>query len=280
LIDGVAQRGIANTGQRNGERLVNRLILIPHGGRTAGNGFLTVASRLARFLPCGLLGMLVVSAAMSCGGKTDSPPPATKTKPSMGAFPSMKPEPTVTGPRTPGDDLTAELSKILNDASIRYGSLEYEYDENLLSTIDKAEAYLSGKQKGPAPRAMPKMSEKEEYDHLRTTIRRWQDQTGKDFRAEIDQLKAEVAARKPGGPAYHPDFHKRFAAVFDSFIPIEVKAIRERRNRAIHEAAKPLLEKYRATAPDVVKQYEATLNAPPYNLTPESPPEPTAKPPS
>jgi hypothetical protein len=165
------------------------------------------------------------------------------------------------------------MSKILNEAAIRYGSIAYEYDENLLTTLDKAEAYLAGRLKGPAPRAMPKLSEQEEYDHIRETIRRWQAQSGKDLRAEIDRLQAEVAARKPGGAAYHPDFHKRFAAVFDSFIPIEVKEIRERRNRAIHQEAKPLFEKYRATAPDMVKQYEATLNAAPYNLPPESPAE-------
>src|SRR5262249_41642481 len=156
--------------------------------------------------------------------------------------------------------------KLLNEEGIRYASMEHDYDEDLLKTIDQAEAYLSGRLKGPTPRAMPKLTEQEEYDHLRETIRRWQAETGKDLRAEIDRLKAEVAARKPGGPAYHPDFHKRFAAVFDSFIPIEVAEIRERRNRVIHQSAKPLLDKYRDTAPDLVKQYEATLNAPPYDL--------------
>jgi hypothetical protein len=53
--------------------------------------------------------------------------------------------------------------------------------------------------------------------------------------------------------------------------------MRERRNRVIHQAAKPLLDKYRATVPDLVKQDEATLNAPPYNLPPESPTQPTTK---
>jgi hypothetical protein len=221
------------------------------------------------------MGIGVLCLATSCGGRTDSPAPSIK--PQGGAFLAKKPAPVDTGPKTPGDELAAELSKILNEEGIRYASMEHDYDEDLLATIDKAEAYLSGRLKGPAPRAMKKLTEQEEYDHLRETIRRWQAQTGKNLRSEIDPLKAEVAARQPGGPTYYPDFHKRFAAVFDSFIPIEVAEMRERRNRVIHQAAKPLLEKYRDTAPDLVKQYEATLDAPPYNLAPQSLPEPAAK---
>jgi hypothetical protein len=172
---------------------------------------------------------------------------------------------------TPADGLAGELSKIISDAGEYYASLEHEYDEHLLSIIDRAEAHLSGALKGPAPRAMPKLSEQEEYDHLRETIRRWEAKTGKKLRAEIEPLLADVAARKPGGPAYHPEFHKKFATVFDDFIPIEVQEIRERRNRLIHKTAGPILEKYRLTAPEAVKSYEATLNAPPYNLPPASP---------
>jgi hypothetical protein len=214
------------------------------------------ASRFARGLACGLMGVCLVCVSMSCGGKTGTPTTATQP---------------------PAGELSSELSRLINEIEIRYASLEHEYDEDLLATIDKAEAYLSGRLKGPAPRAIPKLTEQEEYDHLRETIRRWQARTGKDLRAGIDRLKAEVAARKPGGPRYYPDFHKRFAAVFDSFIPIEVAEMRERRNQVIHQEAKPLLEKYRATAPDLVKRYEATLNAPPYNVPPQSPPEPTPK---
>ncbi len=219
--------------------------------------------------------MSLVCCATSCGGRPDSPTPSTK--PQGQAFQGKRPAPAETGPKTPADELTAELSAILNKEELRYAALQYEYDEGLLATIDKAEAYLSGRLKGPAPRAMPKLTEQEEYDHLREVIRRWHAQSGMDLRAEIDRLKADVAARKPGGSPYHPEFHKKFAAVFDSFIPIEVTELRERRNRAIHQEAKPLLDKYRATAPDAVKQYEATLNAPPYSLPPESPPEPAAQ---
>jgi len=144
------------------------------------------------------LGVPLVSVALSCGAKNDSQP-SSKTPPS-GAFLAKRPAPADTGPKTPDDEVTAELSKIITEAGTRYASLEHEYDEHLLAIVDQAENHLSGRLKGPAPRAMPKLSEEEEYDHLRETIRRWRAKTGKDLRAEIDKLKAEVAARKPGGP--------------------------------------------------------------------------------
>ena len=245
------------------------------------------ASRLGRRLAGGAMGIGLVCLAASCGGRTDSPVAATKSQggstireegsAKARAFLLKKPAPADSGPKTPAGDLTTELSNLLNEVGIRYASMEHDYDEDLLATIDKAEAYLSGRLKGPAPRAMPKLTEQEEYDHLRETIRRWHAQSSTDLRVEIDRLQAKVAARKPGEARYYPDFHKEFATVFDSFIRIEVAEMRERRNRAIHQAAKPLLDKYRATAPDLVKQYEATLNAPPYNLPPESPTQPAAK---
>ena len=117
-------------------------------------------------------------------------------------------------------------------------------------------------------RALPKLDEQEEVEHFRETFRRWKAKTGKDLRAEIDPLKAEVAARKPGGPAFHPDFHKRFSAVFDDLIPIEVAEIRERRNRYIHERAKPLLDSYREKDADAVRRYEQFLSQPPYDVSP------------
>ena len=45
--------------------------------------------------------------------------------------------------------------------------------------------------------------------------------------------------------------------------------MRERRNRAIHEAAAPLLARYRGSEPALVRENEAALDAPPYNLADE-----------
>ena len=167
-----------------------------------------------------------------------------------------------------GQGLDAGLSRIISEAEVRFRPLNYEYDEDLLKMIDRVEAYLSGKMPGPAPRAMRRLDEQEELDHLSETIRRWKAKTGKDLRAEIDALKAEVASRKPGGPAYHPEFHKRFSLVFDDFIPIEVAELRERRNRYIHDRAKPLFDQFRQQDADAVHAQEAVLNQPPYNLPP------------
>jgi hypothetical protein len=168
-------------------------------------------------------------------------------------------------------EIGARLNQLINDATVRFRPLNYDYDEDLLQILDRVEASLSGTATGPVRRAMPRLDEQEEKDHFRETFRRWRAQTDKDLRAEIDPLKAEVAARKPGGPAFHPDFHKRFAAAFDDLIPIEVAEIRERRNRYIHERAKALLDPYREKDPDAVRPYEEILNQPPYNLPPAEP---------
>ena len=141
------------------------------------------------------------------------------------------------------------LNQLINDATVQFRPLDYEYDEDLLKVLDRVEAHLSGTAAGPAPNVMPKLDETEEMDHFRETFRRWKVQTGKDLRAEIDKLKAEVAARKPGGPAFNPNFHKHFAAAFDDLIPIEVAEIRERRNRYLHDQAKPLFDSCREKDP-------------------------------
>jgi len=179
------------------------------------------------------------------------------------------------GPRPSGSNseasqqLGAAMNTLMNEATVRFRSLDYEYDEELLQILDRIEASLSGKAPGPYPRAMPKLDAREEQEHFRETFRRWKDQTGKDLRAEIDKLKAEVAARKPGGPAFHPDFHKRFSAAFDDLIPIEVAEIRERRNLYIHERAKPLLDSYRDKDPESVESFDSMLDQPPYNVPPQ-----------
>lgn len=158
------------------------------------------------------------------------------------------------------------LTDLINEANTRFSPLDYDYDEDLLKMMDQFEAHLSGKAAEPAPRFMPKLEQKEETEHLRETIRRWESKTGKSLRSEIDPLVAEVAARKPGDPPFHPAFHKRFSAVFDDFIGIEVAEIRERRNRYLHQRAEQLFEKYRASHPDVVREQGAFLDQPPYNL--------------
>ncbi len=163
-------------------------------------------------------------------------------------------------------ELGAKLSHIINTANAKYRNLKYEYDENLLDILDRIELRLAGNSDKLDPLPLPNLDEGEQIEHFRETTRRWTEKSKKDLRATIELLKASVAARKPGGPAYHPDFHKSFAAAFDDLIPLEVEEIRERRNKAIHSAAKPVFDEYRKSAPDAVKQHQKTLNTPPFHL--------------
>jgi hypothetical protein len=162
------------------------------------------------------------------------------------------------------------VTQVINEATIRYIPLEYNYDEGLLEELDLIESRLSHKAKAPTTRLLPKLDEAEELDHFRETVRRWEASTGKKLRASIDPLKADVAARKPGVP-YHPAFHKKFAAEFDDFIKIEVGEARERRNRQIHEKAKPIFDKYRTAHPETVAHFQKLIDTPPYDLAADSP---------
>jgi hypothetical protein len=177
-------------------------------------------------------------------------------------------------PPIPGDPETnraiqAGLDKVINEAVARYKPLKYEYDEGLLTIADQVESHLSGRAADALPRFMPGLDEAEERDHFRETIRRWEARSGQSLRAAIDPLIAEVAARKPG-EAFHPDFHKRFGVVFDSFIPIEVMEARERQNRAIHAGAEALLADHRDARPEAVEQFRTILDRQ-YPLVPPAP---------
>jgi hypothetical protein len=232
---------------------------------------------MVRSIQCALVTALTSLLFPGCSGGTTNP---------AASLPNQSAAPADDADAATAQAIRAGLSKVINDAGFHYLPLVYKYDEELLEILDRAEAYLSGRPESSAPRFMagvekrPGLSEEEELDHFRETIRRWHSKTGKDLRKEVDTLKAEVASRKPGGPQYYPEFHKHFSTAFDDFIPIEVAEIRERRNQYIHEQIKPLFDKYRAIAPKHVEAQEDLLNKPPYNLPeglPSSDPEPSKK---
>jgi hypothetical protein len=200
----------------------------------------------------------ILALAGGCG--KPAAPPAPKTDPALAALEADQ-ETTKA--------IRDALTQVINEATIRYSRLEYSYDEGLLEKLDLIESRLSGKKKAPTTRLLPNLNEGEELDHFRETARRWEASTGKKLRASIDPLKADVAARKPGIP-YRPEFHKKFAAEFDDFIKIEVGEARERRNRRIHEKAKPILDKYRPTHPEIVAHFQKMIGSPPYNLEADS----------
>jgi hypothetical protein len=211
-----------------------------------------VAVRSIHVLP----GILLLVLA-GCGHPT---PPPLKVQPATG---------TPQGETDTNQAIQSALTRIINEATIHYIPLEYQYDEDLLQQLDLIENRLSGKAKAATTRLLPKLDEAEELDHFRETVRRWEAATGKKLRASLDPLKAEVAARKPG-TRYYPEFHKKFGAEFDDFIKIEVLEMRERRNREIHGKAKAIFDKYRAAHPEIVAEYQKMIDAPPYNLEPDS----------
>ena len=55
----------------------------------------------------------------------------------------------------------------------------YHYNEDLLTQIDGVEAYLAGGEQAKPSRFMPKLDEREEVDHFRETIRRWETARGR-----------------------------------------------------------------------------------------------------
>ncbi|WP_169973800.1 hypothetical protein [Tautonia rosea] len=160
-------------------------------------------------------------------------------------------------------ELQSELSKMINDISITYQQLDYDYAEDLLDRLDQYEAFLASDATGDPPRFMPKLEAEEELDHIREVIRRWEEQTGKNLREEVDALKADVAART-GEEQFYPEFQKKFSLAFDDFIKIEVAEILERRNRIIHQKAETLFAPHRESHPEIIEHFEAMLSTPQY----------------
>ncbi len=229
--------------------------LTPRRGHDAAPGLARGSGRIARRLAGFLAAALAVAGC------------ARESSESAGG-----PDPVLAADPAATQALQGGISDAVNEAGTRYLPLSYRSSEDLVAILDRVEAQLSDEGEGSYPRYLagdekrPGIEESEELDHFRESIRRWEARTGKQLRATIDPLKAEVAARKPDGPNVHPEFHKRVSSAFDDFIKIEVEEMRERRNQAIHEQVQPLLEKYRTTHPELVRHFEAILNTPPYNL--------------
>ncbi|WP_152051941.1 hypothetical protein [Tautonia marina] len=162
-------------------------------------------------------------------------------------------------------ELQGKLSDLINETSMTYQQLDYDYAEDLLDRLDQYEAYFANGSDGDPPRFMPKLEAEEELDHIREVIRRWEDQTGKNLREEVDALKADVAART-GEEQFYPEFQKKFSLAFDDFIKVEVAEILERRNRMIHQQAETLLAPHREEHPEIVEHFEAMLATPQYAL--------------
>jgi hypothetical protein len=232
-------------------RLLHVLLDAFHGGARVSDpillGILPMAVRRIQLV----LGIILL---LACGcGHPAAPPPRADPGAAV-----LEADPATT------QAIRSDLSQIINEATIHYIPLQYDYDEDLLEKLDLLENRITGKDKASTTRLLPKLDEAEERDHLFETVRRWEAATGKKLRASIDPLKADVAARKPGVP-YHPEFHKKFAAEFDGLIKIEVLEARERRNRQIHDKADAILQKYHSTHPEIVTYFQKMIDEPPYD---------------
>jgi hypothetical protein len=62
------------------------------------------------------------------------------------------------------------------------------------------------------------------------------------------------------------NFNREFSTAFDDFVKIEVDELRERRNRWIHDKAKPVIEELKSKNSAAAASIESTLNNPPYQL--------------
>src|SRR4029077_440397 len=87
--------------------------------------------------------------------------------------------------------LESQISDTISDEAQRYSPLQYKYNEGLLEILDQIDRSLSGKNEGDRPRFLPKLDPREEWDHFRETVRRWEAATGKKLRAEVDTLKVD-----------------------------------------------------------------------------------------
>lgn len=173
-----------------------------------------------------------------------------------------------------GDEtkINEAVSKIINDATTRFSSLDYAFNEDLLKILDQFANYYASTPENrksiKLERQLPKLDQLEELSHFEESIIRWEKKSGKSMRSEVDRMKSLLAKRNTADKQSQVEFNKEFSAAFDDFVKIEVDELRERRNRWIHDKAKPAIDELKATNSTAAGKIQATLNAPPYNLPP------------
>lgn len=164
----------------------------------------------------------------------------------------------------------ADVSKIINDATNRFASLDYAFNEDLLEILDGMEKYFSAdseKRKSlKVTRHLPQLEEAEELDHFRETISRWESKTGKKLRTVIDQLKTALGNRDVQSKESKTEFNKKFSEAFDDIVKIEIEELRERRNRWIHDRTRLVIEELQKSDASEASRMQNVLDTPPYNL--------------
>jgi hypothetical protein len=169
------------------------------------------------------------------------------------------------------------VRKVVNDATVRYWPLEYDTDERLVDYLDQANKQIAAGASEPSKRYLRHMEPKEELEHIRETIRRWSARTGKDLRATIDDLQADIAHRDPKQTMF-PEFHKKFARELSDFIKLENEELHERRDRMIRANLPAALAPYRDSHPAIVREFESRYSPPQVDPPASSRAEPPAEP--
>jgi hypothetical protein len=162
------------------------------------------------------------------------------------------------------------LSKIINEATTRFSTLDYDFNEDLLKIMDDFARYFAtnsdARKALKFERQLPKLDEAEEISHFQESVKRWETKTGKTLRAEVDRIKKLLEARDAKNKESLANFNREFSTAFDDFVKIEVDELRERRNRWIHDKAKPVIEELKSKNSAAAASIESTLNNPPYQL--------------
>ena len=67
-------------------------------------------------------------------------------------------------------ELESKINEIINETTLKYTGLRYDYSEGLLKMLDQIESTLSGKAEGDPPRFLSQLEPEEEREHFRETV--------------------------------------------------------------------------------------------------------------
>jgi len=143
--------------------------------------------------------------------------------------------------------LLEEVNAVIQDSRFRYHPIRFQNPRDFTKIAEQVEGRQSGRLTGEEGRVMPRIEAKEEDEHFREVLQRWNESTGKELRAELD-------AFNQGRPTLD-DLRKRFGEL----LTLEEDDVLDRANREVQRQVEPILAKYRADHPDVVRRQEEML---------------------
>lgn len=143
--------------------------------------------------------------------------------------------------------LLEEVNAVIQDSRFRYHPIRFQNPRDFTKIAEQVEGRQSGRLSGEEGRVMPRIDLKEEDEHFRETLERWTAATGKNLREELD-------AFNQGRPTLD-DLRERFGEL----LAIEEADVIARADREVQRQVEPILAKYRADHPEVVRRQEEML---------------------